>query len=243
MIKKMKNILITLILLCTMHQADAQFRGWRFVDVEITILSPEYLSFHPTPGYIHYTYSVKNLGPDTICDSDTFRFSFLTNSFETEDKRLAVGRELFPGDSIIYHDSVFFNRTRGGRILFGQEVSYYESRLNLCERKLFREKDSFLNNNRFIYSLNLYSVANVEQLNTVNLVVYPNPNNSGYYHIKSNHHISHIKVWDTRGNLLLNESKFNSDEKTLDLSNYAPGIYILQAETTEGTVTKKMVKL
>lgn len=69
-----------------MHQADAQFRDWRFVDVEITILSPEYLSFHPTPGHIPYTYSVKNLGPDTICDSDTFRFSFLTNSFETEDK-------------------------------------------------------------------------------------------------------------------------------------------------------------
>lgn len=86
-------------------------------------------------------------------------------------------------------------------------------------------------------------MANVPKLNKVNMIVYPNPNTSGFYHIKSNHHISDIKVWDTRGNLLLNESKFNADKKTLDLSNYVPGIYILQAETTEGTVTKKIVKL
>lgn len=226
-----------------MHQANAQFRDWRFIDVEITILSPEHLSFHPTPGHIPYTYSVKNLGRDTICDSDSFYFSFLTNGSFRQERREAVGRTLVPGDSIIYHDSVYFNESKNRKVLFGQQVILYQSRLSLCERKLISETDSFLENNSFVYNLNLYYVANVPKLNTVNMIVYPNPNNSGYYHIKSNHHISHIKVWDTRGNLLLNENKLNSDEKSLDLSNYAPGIYILQAETTEGTVTKKMVKL
>jgi hypothetical protein len=138
---------------------------------------------------------------------------------------------------------VYFNGTKNRRVLFGQLVRLYQSQLGLCERKLMSETDSFLDNNQFIYSLNLYYVANVPKLNTIQLSVYPNPNASGYYYIKSNYKMGHIKVWDTRGNLLLHENKLHTDEKAIDLSHYAPGIYILQVETTEGTVTKKIIRL
>ena len=226
-----------------MHQANAQLFDWRFVDVEITILTPEYLSFHPTPGYIPYTYSVKNLGPDTLCDSDSFYLKFLTNRSNTPENRVAVGRTLLPGDSIIYNDSVYFNETKNRRVLFGQLVSLYQSHLGLCEKKLISETDSFLDNNTYFTTINLYYVANVPKLNTIQLSVFPNPNASGYFYIKSNYKMGQVKVWDTRGNLLLHEDKLHTNEKAIDLSYYAPGIYILQAQTTEGTINKKIIRL
>jgi hypothetical protein len=74
-----------------------------------------------------------------------------------------------------------------------------------------------------------------------NVVVYPNPTN-GLVQIQNSECIMHnVEVYDAYGKLL-NVVNVNANAATIDLSDYAEGIYFVKVATDRGVVTKRVVK-
>lgn len=78
-------------------------------------------------------------------------------------------------------------------------------------------------------------VTSAESLNTIDL--YPNPG-TGLYHLTEK--VQQVKVYDMAGRML--PVGLNVDGRTLDLSNYAPGIYQVMLIDGIQTYTVKVVK-
>lgn len=237
----MKKILIFLPLIFILNTTNAQWPQ-RFSDIELKILTPEHLSSHPTPGLIKYSYSIKNLGPDTLCPSDSLFLRFITNDPISNEKRIEIGRILPPGDSIVYQDSVYFKREKSKTVMFAQKVSLFSSPPYPCSR-LALETNNYLDNNEYFMAIILYSIVSVNSINSVNLSIYPNPNSSGLYHIDCDEEIKQMDVLDVQGNLVLTKQDISSKNKSFDLSHCSSGIYILKAKIASGWITKKVVRL
>ena len=77
-------------------------------------------------------------------------------------------------------------------------------------------------------------------------LIHPNPTN-GELHVKVSGltYLSSIHLYDLSGKSLyseiINESDHHTYVKTLDLSNYATGIYLLQLVNNNSVITKKVV--
>jgi Secretion system C-terminal sorting domain len=72
-----------------------------------------------------------------------------------------------------------------------------------------------------------------------NIKIYPNPT-TGIFTISIKEDAS-VKMYDMFGKLIYT-SKTNIGESKIDISNYPSGIYLLQVETENGSVTKKIIK-
>ncbi len=78
-----------------------------------------------------------------------------------------------------------------------------------------------------------------DQLNSPSEIqILPNPNNGGF--VISNIEGGTLKVINAIGQLIL-EQTIQPGEQAIDLSTQAKGIYTVQLETRQGTITKKMV--
>ncbi len=72
------------------------------------------------------------------------------------------------------------------------------------------------------------------------VTIYPNPVGSILY-VRSEEVLNSFEVYDMYGKLLQSQ-KAISNNTELDFRQYAPGMYIVKASGTNGTVTKKIVK-
>jgi Secretion system C-terminal sorting domain len=72
-----------------------------------------------------------------------------------------------------------------------------------------------------------------------NIKIYPNPT-TGIFTISIKEDAS-VKMYDMFGKLIYT-SKANIGESKIDISNYPSGIYLIQVETENGSVTKKIIK-
>ena len=82
------------------------------------------------------------------------------------------------------------------------------------------------------------SVSNFDLLSK-DLILYPNPTlNKLTISNEANYNIESIVIIDVNGAKLL-ETKNSS---TIDISHFASGIYFVQINTDEGTITKKIIK-
>ena len=72
------------------------------------------------------------------------------------------------------------------------------------------------------------------------ITVYPNPT-ADFIHLEipDNNQLKGIKMFDYNGKQVLNTSESG---KTIDISNFASGTYILLLETEKGNLTKKIIK-
>lgn len=86
----------------------------------------------------------------------------------------------------------------------------------------------------------------MEDSNPLEFLIHPNPTD-GELNIKISGltNLSSIHLYDLSGKLLyneiINESDHQSYNKTLNLSNYATGIYLLQLLDNQRVITKKVV--
>ncbi len=80
-------------------------------------------------------------------------------------------------------------------------------------------------------------VTNVNQLENLNISIYPNPNN-GRFTIKLNQN-SKVEIINALGKILFAEEF--SGKQTIDLSQYAEGIYFVKVETEKESIVKKII--
>ena len=71
--------------------------------------------------------------------------------------------------------------------------------------------------------------------------VYPNPV-TDKFQIKSGYRISSVTISGLSGNIILNQSGISDYSVSVDSKNLAPGLYLLKIETSNGTITRKLVK-
>ena len=73
--------------------------------------------------------------------------------------------------------------------------------------------------------------------------VYPNPSNNGVFTLDFQDKINAIKVYNTLGALVYNETVLfeNNTSKKLDLSHFANGIYIINLSNDKGATNHKVV--
>ena len=71
--------------------------------------------------------------------------------------------------------------------------------------------------------------------------VYPNPV-TDKFQIKSVYRISSVTISGLSGNIILNQSGISDYSVSVDSKNLAPGLYLLKIETSNGTITRKLVK-
>ncbi len=72
-------------------------------------------------------------------------------------------------------------------------------------------------------------------------VVFPNPAGNKITILYKDTELQSITIFDITGKLVLEYSADNLDKAELDISLLAPGIYVIQAKTSEGTVKRKVV--
>ncbi len=84
---------------------------------------------------------------------------------------------------------------------------------------------------RFIFTNTTTGINTIAQTNTDAVVLYPNPATDVLYLKKGKSSISHVKVWDNKG-LLVMEAK--GDVRELNISQLAAGIYHVYADGVYG---------
>ena len=71
--------------------------------------------------------------------------------------------------------------------------------------------------------------------------VYPNPFEDNFQVKSANDIIHNIKVYDLNGRLVFNNDS-NTSEVRVKMNNFAAGMYVVKADTDNGTFTKKIIK-
>lgn len=89
-------------------------------------------------------------------------------------------------------------------------------------------------------SMSLVTTETLENGDTEDFVVYPNPGNS-VFNIQLNFSgAAKIQITDMLGNKV-NEGEMNNDQYSFDLSGYAKGIYLIKVISDNKIVTKKII--
>jgi len=73
------------------------------------------------------------------------------------------------------------------------------------------------------------------------LLVYPNPA-SNTLTINSESNLLNLTIYDLTGRIVYSEEVLNQNKLTVDISGLTDGMYLLKAETEQGTISRKMIK-
>ena len=95
-------------------------------------------------------------------------------------------------------------------------------------------------------SVNVEECAGIEELDNMNIGIYPNPNNGTFTLKLNSSEINKInyRIVNSIGNVLfkVKDIQINGEyENTIDLSDYSEGIYFLIIENKKGIINKKIV--
>lgn len=95
---------------------------------------------------------------------------------------------------------------------------------------------------RGVWMSNLPQPLSVENIVTYNIGIYPNPNN-GIFTVYSHFYTPEtITILDVSGKKLQTFDSLNDKYNTIDISNYASGIYFVKININGNETTKKVVK-
>lgn len=81
------------------------------------------------------------------------------------------------------------------------------------------------------------SLNKIELIDSIN--IYPNPS-KGQVNIKSQFKIHDFEILDIKG-VMQRKIVMNSIEKTIDISNLVPGLYIFKLKTSKGIISKTII--
>jgi len=101
--------------------------------------------------------------------------------------------------------------------------------------KFVVERDNIISEHQFHYG----ELSDVEEIQSSSIVIYPNPTNNNILLSGSLDDIRQIKVFNSIGETMIYYSQLTQE---IDISNFAPGIYLIHIELSEGSVVKKILK-
>ncbi len=92
-----------------------------------------------------------------------------------------------------------------------------------------------------VYSFfaNLDPASPVEEQQFVEVRIYPNPANN-IINVQSAESIKNVSIYTITGQKLKHQDAFKSKNMTIDIQNFAKGIYLLKLKTIKGIVTKRI---
>ena len=70
--------------------------------------------------------------------------------------------------------------------------------------------------------------------------VYPNPNN-GEFVITTSNEVMNVTITDVRGKVVYTNNKVNNKTINVNLSDLEKGMYMINVETTNGTMTENII--
>ncbi|MGZ3882782.1 MAG: T9SS type A sorting domain-containing protein, partial [Bacteroidia bacterium] len=105
--------------------------------------------------------------------------------------------------------------------------------------QIFFDYNSAVATNQTINTIVATNIKETAAAKTISL--YPNPTN-GYLTINSSATITRIEVINALGQTELMKERINEQETSLDLSHLVQGVYFIQLYTTQGVITKKIIR-
>jgi len=82
-------------------------------------------------------------------------------------------------------------------------------------------------------------VTNIDAIENPTVTIFPNPT-TNFVNIKSQHSINQISIMNNLG-LVVFSGDFESQSVQVNTSGFNKGIYVIQVETVEGSIVKKLV--
>ena len=82
--------------------------------------------------------------------------------------------------------------------------------------------------------------SNITELSQGNMDVYPNPNN-GEFVITTSNEVMNVTITDVRGKVVYTNNKVNNKTINVNLSDLEKGMYMINVETTNGTMTENII--
>jgi len=81
--------------------------------------------------------------------------------------------------------------------------------------------------------------SNINELSFSDLNIYPNPNN-GEFTITNSQEITELIITDLQGKIVFNNSSINLNKVNVELSNLERGVYMINIQTNDGMITKRI---
>ena len=82
--------------------------------------------------------------------------------------------------------------------------------------------------------------SNINELSNGNLDIYPNPNN-GLFTISNSEDIVEVTITDVHGKIVQSINEINLNKIDVDLTNLERGMYMVNVETSNGTVIESVI--
>jgi hypothetical protein len=96
-------------------------------------------------------------------------------------------------------------------------------------------------NNFYIDNVNVCFSASIDLIESLNASIYPNPTDGNLsIQLNENNSMSAIRMHNMSGQLVMEKFISNANYVSLDLAEYARGIYTLTIQTDQGVIVKRM---
>ena len=82
--------------------------------------------------------------------------------------------------------------------------------------------------------------SNITELTKGNMEVYPNPNN-GEFVITTSNEVMNVTITDVRGKVVYSNNSVNNQTINVNLSDLEKGMYMINVETTNGTMSENVI--
>ncbi len=241
-IMKTKLTILTLVLICASSFTYCQ--TFRYTDLAVQIISPEKNSTISSPVALNYSFSITNLGPDTLFPTDTLTYNTGHSfQFRPPETKMPIGKIIAPGDSIIVFDSISINSGKSTEkfSLFFVEVpmAYGPDNGHL---PLVNEFSEDRNNNQASVVLNHIGNANTHNLSKQTLAIFPNPSKENYFFVQGVDNFKSITLLNPlMQEVPLKSLKHAADIVRVDYNDVTAGLYVLQVDFGTHTLKHKII--
>jgi hypothetical protein len=231
------KIIILSLLLAFSGLAKAQYR---YVDLENTFLKPQDSLFLKLPNSLDVSFSVKNLGPDTLFvgDSINYAYSFFDRLPYTS---YVLTKDIHPGDSLIISETIEVsenptNQTFSGyaSLVWGSLYPRAWNRAKSPHMELSLDKDSMANSIDYVL-IHWYGRLNAKESLDAKTAAkaYPNPMQEQLT-ILGPWPMAELRLYNASGALLSKAQGQGSKEASMATKNLKPGMYFVHIQYANG---------
>ncbi len=183
-----------------------------------TNLTNNYLNYHllsidsDDSKTVHFAYDVWNLNPNT--PSQYYMTFDYSSGFSTP--------ELFSPEHAIDEP----------QIIYGTDGKLH---IIACDDHEDTNNDGYVD--REVYYITEADLSGLTEIEESTIIVYPNPSSNGIFHLKNSHLIKKITVHSMDGKEIL----INKQNKSIDLTEFKKGVYVLKIETNTSVKTIRII--
>ena len=235
----MKNRILTFSLLLAF--SSLALRGqYRYVDLENRFLAPQDSLFLKLPNSLDVSFSVKNLGPDTLFVGDSINYAYHFFKLFPHNTQV-LKKDIYPGDSLIISETIEVsenptNQTFKGHLRLSWS-SYFPRAWNRAKsphKELSLDKDTMANSRDYVL-IHWYGRLNAkESIETAKPAqIFPNPMQEQLT-ILAPWPMAEIRLLHASGALLVKEQGHASKEASMPTKNLGPGIYYVYIQYANG---------